>query len=174
MIGFEGMHGAGCAQGVSSSAFDAVVQVPGYAWRMDVALLASPDPVSKALNSMLTGYSFVQHAQMVGRAVCCQFHSLLQRLSNYMLKVQDRLRTADLLITHDALSRILGARRASITEAAGELQKRGMIRYCRGHILVLDRPGLTAIACGCYEQDVATYEGIMAGLSPAPLSAPAS
>jgi hypothetical protein len=165
MIGYEGMHGAGCALGVSNCVFDAVVQMPGYAWRVDAAVLACTIPSSKILHGMLTGYSYVQHAQMAGRAVCCQFHSLLQRLSNYLLKVQDRQRCADLLVTHDALSRILGARRASITEAAGELQKRGLIRYCRGHILVLDRPGLATIACGCYAQDVAAYEGIMAGFS---------
>jgi Crp-like helix-turn-helix domain len=161
MIGFEGMHGAGYALGVPVSAFDAVVKDAGYAWRIETQVLASHALRSQILGGMLTGYAYVQNAHMANRAVCCQFHSLLQRLSNSLLMIQDRLRSDDLLMTHDMLSQLLGARRAGITEAAGELQKQGLIRYYRGHILVLDRPGLAAIACGCYEHDLATYEGIM-------------
>lgn len=101
---------------------------------------------------------------MANRAVCCQFHSLLQRLTNSLLMIRDRLRSDDLLLTHGMLSQLLGVRRAGISEAAGELQKRGLIRYCRGHILVLDRPGLAAIACGCYAHDLATYADIMGSL----------
>ncbi len=174
LIGFEGMHDAGCALGLPTPVSDAIVRVPGHAWRIEAAVLAGHVLVCKTLRNTLTAYSYVQHTAMAGRAVCGQFHSLIQRLCNYLLKLQDRLRSADLLITHDALSRILGARRAGITEAAGTLQKLGLIRYCRGHIVVIDRPGLKAIACDCYAQDVATYEGTMGELSPAPAASEAT
>ncbi len=164
MIGFEGMHGSGGALGIPISAFDAVVKDAGYAWRIQAALLASHTLHSQVLSGMLSGYAYVQKAHMANRAVCCQFHSLLQRLSNCLLMIRDRLRSDDLLITHGMLSQLLGVRRAGITKAAGELQKLGLIRYCRGHIMVLDRPGLAAKACGCYEHDLATYEGIMGSL----------
>lgn len=165
MVGFEGVHGAGCALGVPISAFDAVVKDAGFAWRIDAQVLASLALRYPVLGSMLTGYSYVQNAHMARKAVCCQFHSLLQRLSNCLLMMQDRLRSSDLLLTHDALSQLLGARRAGISEAAGELQKLGLIRYCRGHIMVLDRPGLGAIACGCYKHDLATYADIMGSVA---------
>lgn len=161
MIGFEGMHGSGGALGVPISAFHAVVKEAGYAWRIQAALLASYTLRSPVLSGILSGYAVVQNAHMANRAICCQFHSLLQRLSNCLLMILDRLRSIDLLMTHDMLAQLLGARRAGISEAAGELQKLGLIRYCRGHIMLLDRAGLAAAACGCYAHDLATYEDIM-------------
>ena len=164
MIGFEGMHGSGGAMGVPVTAFDAVVKDTGYAWRIQAALLARHTLRSDVLSGMLTGYAYVQKAHMANRAVCCQFHSLSQRLANSLLMIRDRLRSDDLLLTHGMLSQFLGVRRAGVSKAAGELQKLGLIRYCRGHIMVLDRPGLAATACGCYAHDLATYEDIMGSM----------
>jgi hypothetical protein len=75
---------------------------------------------------------------------------------------QDRLRTPDILITQNALAEVLGERRrASVTVAAGALQERGLIRYTRGHILVLNRNGLIDTTCGCYEQGWDMYSSLM-------------
>ena len=165
MIGFEGMHGSGSALGVPISAFNAVVKEAGYAWRVQAALLASNTLRSPVLSGILNGYAYVQNAHMANRAICCQFHPLVQRLANCLLMILDRLRSLDLMMTHDMLAQLLGARRAGITEAAGELQKLGLISYCRGHIMLLDRLGLAAAACGCYKHDLATYEDIMGSVA---------
>ncbi len=165
MIGFEGMHGFSSALGIPKSAFNAVVEEAGHAWRIQAELLAKYALGSPPLKSILSAYAYVQNAHMANRAICCQFHSLLQRLSNCLLMVMDRLRSIDLMVTHDMLAQLLGARRAGISEAAGELQKLGLISYCRGHIMLLDRPGLAATACGCYKHDLATYEDIMGSVA---------
>ncbi len=161
LIGFEGVLGAGGALGVPTLAFDAVVQGSGQAWRIGVSALARHVAASPVLGDVLTRYLYVQLAQMGGRAVCSRFHSLQQRLARCLLMSEDRLRSPDLLMTHDSLSHILGARRAGVSVAAGVLQTQGLIRYSRGHIVVLDRAGLLASSCACYAQDVATYDKFM-------------
>lgn len=161
LIGFEGALGVGGALGVSTSAFDAVAQGAGLAWRIAAAALMRHVAASPALGDVLTRYLYVQLAQMGGRAVCSRFHSLHQRLARCLLMSEDRLRSPDLLMTHDSLSHILGARRAGVSVAAGVLQTQGLIRYSRGHIVVVDRAGLLASSCACYAQDVATYDKFM-------------
>lgn len=104
----------------------------------------------------------VELSQLGLLVACGRYHSLLQRLSRYLLMSQDRLRAPDILITQGALADVLGERRrASVTIAAGTLQERGLIGYTRGHIRILDRKGLIDSTCACYEQGWGIYECLM-------------
>ena len=162
MIGYEGVFSAGCAQGVSASAFDAVVTSEGQAWRVKAHDLACRGHHSTALNALLSRFWSVKLSQLGLQVACGRYHSLLQRLSRYLLMSQDRLRSPDILITQGGLAEVLGERRrASVTIAAGTLQERGFIRYTRGHILVLDRKGLIDATCACYEQGWGIYQSLM-------------
>ena len=162
MIGYEGVFSAGCAQGESTSAFDAVVTSEGQAWRVKAHDLACHGQRSPALSALLSRFLSVELAQLGLLVACGRYHSLVQRLARYLLMSQDRLRAPDILITQNALAQVLGERRrASVTVAAGALQKRGFIRYTRGHILVLDRNGLLDTTCACYAQGWAMYKNLM-------------
>lgn len=165
-IGFEGMLGASGGLGVSASAFDAVVSGAGQAWRVRLDVWRSQCLVSRSLSLLTTRYLYVELSQMGAMVACGYFHSLEQRLARFLLMSQTRLRAPDIQMTHESLALILGVRRAGVTLAAGGLQDRGVIQYTRGHILVLDRGGLLAASCGCYMQDLATYERVMSGPIP--------
>jgi len=162
MIGYEGVFSAGCAQGVSASAFDATVTSEGRAWRVAAQDLAYQTQRSAALRVFMGRFLSVELAQLGQMVACARYHNLEQRLSRYLLMSQDRLRAPDILITQGALAQVLGERRrASVTVVAGALQERGLIRYTRGHILVQDRDGLLDTACPCYEQGLEMYNSLM-------------
>jgi CRP-like cAMP-binding protein len=88
--------------------------------------------------------------QMAQTAVCNRHHSVDQQLCRWLLLSFDRLTSNELTITQELIANMLGVRREGVTEAAGKLQKAGLIRYNRGHITLLDRPGLEARSCECY------------------------
>ena len=89
--------------------------------------------------------------QMAQSAVCNRHHSVEQRLCRWLLLTLDRAPSRELIMTQELVASILGVRREGITEAAGNLQRAGIISYRRGHIAVLDRPGLESRVCECYE-----------------------
>jgi len=106
-------------------------------------------------------YLYTELGQMGALAACGQFHVLEQRLARLLLMCQDRMRAPDLEVTHESLAHILGVRRASVTLMTGLFQSRGLIQHSRGHMLVVDRPGLLATTCECYARDLAFYEQVM-------------
>jgi len=160
-IGFEGVLGASSALGVSASAFDAVVTGAGQAWRMPLAVLRAQCLQSQYLSVLMVRYLYTELGQMGALAACGQFHVQEQRLARLLLMCQDRMRVADLEVTHESLARVMGVRRASVTLLAGLFQRRHLIHHRRGHMVVLDRAGLQATACSCYAQDLAFYEQVM-------------
>lgn len=97
-------------------------------------------------------------AQQAQAAVCIGFHRIEQRLARWLLMTPDRAHADTFLIAHLFLAHMLGARRVGVTQAAGALQKRGLIRYSRGHVTIADRHGLEGAACGCYRQDRAIWQ----------------
>ena len=103
-------------------------------------------------------YLHVMLVQTARSVACCRFHSLEQRLARWLLAHSDRSWSKDLHVTHGLLASMLGARRAGVTVAAGQLEERGLIEGGRGRIVLRDRPGLMAVACPCYLQDMQTYE----------------
>ena len=103
-----------------------------------------------AMQHLLLRYTQALITQMAQTAVCNRHHSLDQQLCRWLLLSLDRLSGNDLVMTQELIANMLGVRREGVTEAAGRLQAAGMIKYSRGHITVVDRPGLEARTCECY------------------------
>ena len=103
-----------------------------------------------AMQHLLLRYTQALLTQMAQTAVCNRHHSLDQQLCRWLLLSLDRLSGNDLVMTQELIANMLGVRREGVTEAAGRLQAAGMIKYSRGHITVVDRPGLEARTCECY------------------------
>jgi CRP-like cAMP-binding protein len=103
------------------------------------------------LPGLLQRYSHSLLTQITQSAVCIRFHPLDARLARWLLMTHDRMGDDEFQLTQDFLSNMLGVRREGVSMAAGELQKRKLIRYSRGSLTVLDRAGLQAASCACYE-----------------------
>jgi CRP-like cAMP-binding protein len=161
MAGREGMFGISLILGVEASPLYALVQGAGTALRMAAVdfqhlLLGSP-----VLHRRLKRYLYVIMDQMAQSAACTHFHQVESRLARWLLMTQDRADSDSLRLTHEFLATMLGVRRAGITLAALALQSRGLIRYHRGDITVLDREGLIDASCGCYAADRRRYHRVM-------------
>jgi len=157
MVGQEGMLGVHLVLGVAQAPLHAVVQGPGPALRLDAESFRRELDASSALQSGLHRYLYVLMVQMASSASCLRFHLIGQRLARWLLMSQDHARADSFHITHEFLAYMLGVRRVGVTVAAGLLQKSGLIRYHRGTLEVLDRPGLEAAACSCYAADQSAY-----------------
>jgi len=161
LIGNEGMFGIPLALGVDASPVRAMVLGAGSALRMDGALFCRELGRSQALQREIDRYVFVRLSQLARAAACSRFHVVEARLARWLLMTQDRAHANTFHVTQEFLALMLGVRRVGITKAASSLQERGLIRYHRGNITVLDRRGLKAAACGCYEADRKSYAGIL-------------
>jgi len=157
MIGREGMLGAQLVLGVNTTPLHALVQGPGSAWRIDAARFRRETGRNKALDRILKRYIQVLMSQLATSAACTRFHKVGPRLARWLLMSQDRAHSPTFHLTQEFLAYMLGVRRVGITAAAGGLQQRGLIRYQRGSISVLNRRGLEAAACGCYAADRRSY-----------------
>ena len=151
MVGNEGMVGLGVFLGVDASMNRAVVQGVGSAMKMKATSLRKECKDGGNFSRLLQRYSHSVLAQVTQSAVCNQFHSIDARLARWLLMTHDRMGNDEFQLTQEFLSHMLGVRREGVSIAAGDLQKRKLIRYTRGHLKVLDRPGLEATSCGCYE-----------------------
>jgi CRP-like cAMP-binding protein len=157
MVGREGMVGSQLVLGVATSPLRALVQGPGASWRIGVAPFKRELVQSTALQRLLDRYVYVLMAQTVSSAGCLRFHLIGPRLARWLLMTQDRAHDDTFHVTHEFLAFMLGVRRVGVTEAAGDLQRRGLISYHRGDMTVLDRAGLEAAACSCYASDRQVY-----------------
>ena len=110
---------------------------------------------------LLLRYTQALITQMVQTAACNRHHSLDQQLCRWLLLSLDRLSGNDLVMTQELIANMLGVRREGVTEAALSLQRAGLIRYQRGHITVLDRPGLERRTCECYAVVRKEYERLL-------------
>lgn len=150
MVGIEGMVGLSHFMGFETSACSAVVLSAGYAFKLPARILMHEFERTPAVTRLLLCYTQSLITQVMQSAGCNRLHSIEQQLCRCLLASLDRLPGDDLAITHEHISKMIGVRREGITEAAGKLQRLGMIRYSRGHITVVDRPGLEDHACECY------------------------
>ncbi|QOC22059.1 Crp/Fnr family transcriptional regulator [Wenzhouxiangella sp. AB-CW3] len=157
MIGFEGMLGATLALGMKRHPMPAIVQGSGLALEIPAAAFRRQLTATPALERLVHGYLFVLVEQLSQTAACNAFHEVAARLARWLLMMEDRARGQPLVLTHLFLSDMLGVRRSAVTIAAGRLQAQQLIRYTRGHIQVLSRPGLEAVACQCYPAGLAAY-----------------
>ncbi|MEO7431059.1 MAG: Crp/Fnr family transcriptional regulator [Dokdonella sp.] len=153
MIGREGMLGAHVSLGIDIEPIRAIVQGVGVAWRVRAADFRNQLAGSDALRRAMNRYLYAMFLVMANAAGCVRFHQLGPRLARWFLMSQDRARADHFQVTHEFLAYMLGVRRVGVTDAAGELQRRGLVTYHRGRVKVLDRVGLEAAACSCYATD---------------------
>jgi CRP-like cAMP-binding protein len=150
MVGNEGMFGLCVVLGSISTPLEAVVQLPGDALRMRADVLRREFKKCGQLQDLLLRYTQAFIIQVAQNAACNRAHSVNGRLVRWLLMCQDRAHSTELELTQEFIATMLGIRRAGVTEAAGQLQTDGLIKYHRGHINILDRKGLEAISCECY------------------------
>lgn len=150
VVGNEGMVGLALFMGGQTSASSARVLVAGGAVRLPAGLLAQAFESVGPLRALLLRHAQSLITQITLLAACNRHHPIEQQFCRWLLCVLDRLPSDDLVMTHELVAHTLGVRRESITEVAVRLQRAGVIRYRRGHILVLDRAGLEHRACECY------------------------
>jgi CRP-like cAMP-binding protein len=127
-----------------------VVQGAGTAWRMKADVLRKEFDRCGPLHKLLLHYLHTLIVQLSQSSACNQFHTTRQRLCRWLLTSQDLSGSSELRATQEFLSQMLGVNRGSANQAAGSLQKAGLIRYRRGRISILDRSGLETAACECY------------------------
>ena len=149
-VGNEGMVGISLFMGGDTTSSSAVVQTAGQAFRLERRILKREFERGALLQKLLLRYTQALMTQMSQTAACNRHHSVEQQLCRWLLLTLDRMPTNDLIITQELVAGMLGVRREGITEAAGNLQRAGLINYRRGHISVIDRTGLEKNVCECY------------------------
>lgn len=150
IVGREGVVGIALFMGGESTPSRALVQGAGNAWRLPGQLLKDEFHRHTELQYLLLRYTQALITQMAQTAVCNRHHSIDQQLCRWLLLSLDRLSDNRVMMTQELIANMLGVRREGVTEAAGKLQKAGLIEYIRGQITVVDRPGLEARSCECY------------------------
>jgi CRP-like cAMP-binding protein len=151
VVGNEGIVGVSMFMGGETTTSRAVVQSAGHAYQLKGQLLKDAFFRAGPMQRLLLRYTQSLLTQMAQTAVCNRHHTVDQQLCRWLLLSLDRLPSNQLTMTQELIANMLGVRREGVTEAAGKLQRAGLIRYSRGHITVLDRPGLEARVCECYQ-----------------------
>lgn len=149
-IGSEGVLGVALLLGAELSPGRVFCQVEGTAWRMTAADFRACAREHAAFGRVMHRYTHALMVQMAQGTACNRAHAVEQRCARWLLQTHDRVRGDEFDLTQEFLAQMLGERRATVNQVAGSLQQRGLIRYSRGHIQVLDRDGLEAASCRCY------------------------
>ncbi|MGA8278059.1 MAG: Crp/Fnr family transcriptional regulator [Rhodanobacteraceae bacterium] len=157
MIGNEGLCGYGLALDSTVASLRALTQGAGAAWRMQGPLFRRCLRDTPTLRTLVNRYVYVHLSQFARTAACARFHVIERRLARWLLMTADRAHADSFYVTQEFLAFMLGVRRVGVTTAAGVLQSRGLIRYGRGNVAILDRGRLEAAACACYRSDLETY-----------------
>jgi len=161
VVGNEGLVGISLFMGGESTPSRAVVQSAGQGFRLQAQLMKDEFNRAGPVLHLLLRYTQALITQMSQTAVCNRHHSLDQQLCRWLLLSLDRLRTNELTMTQELIANMLGVRREGVTEAALRLQEAGLISYARGHIKVLDRPGLEKRTCECYAVVKREYDRLL-------------
>jgi CRP-like cAMP-binding protein len=160
-IGYEGMVGLPVFLGTNQSPAKSFWQVAGRAFRLDAAFLEkekrSGSPLAAGLGLYTQGF-FAQIAQSV---TCNRLHNLQQRCARWLLMSHDRVEGDDFPLKQEFLARMLGVRRAGISEVAGRLQRKRLIKYSRGWMRIIDRAGLERLSCECYQTVAREYRRLL-------------
>jgi len=151
VVGNEGILGISLFMGGNTTPSRAIVQGAGQAYRLKAVLLKDEFNRYGPTMHLLLRYTQALITQMAQTAVCNRHHSVDQQLCRWLLLCLDRLSSNEISMTQELIANMLGVRREGVTEAAGKLQDAGLIRYQRGRITVVDRPGLEARCCECYK-----------------------
>ncbi len=160
VVGNEGLVGISLFMGSESTPSRAVVQSAGKGFRMQPRVLQEEFKRAPVIHLLLR-YTAALMTQMAQTAVCNRHHSLDQQLCRWLLLSLDRLQVSELVMTQELIANMLGVRREGVTEGALKLQKAKLITYARGHITVLDRPGLEKRSCECYSVVKNEYDRLL-------------
>ena len=161
VVGNEGVVGIALFMGGESTPSRAVVQSAGQCLRFKAQAIKQEFEHAGPAMHLLLRYTQALITQMAQTAVCNRHHSLDQQLCRWLLLSLDRLQGSELVMTQELIANMLGVRREGVNEAAHKLQKMGLIRYSRGRITVLDRPGLEQRSCECYAAVRKEYDRLL-------------
>jgi len=150
LVGPEGVVGVAAFLGGNNTPFRSVVQSAGTGLRLPAKALQEEFEKDPGVRRVLLRYIQSLITNLAQSGACNRHHSIEQQLSRWLLTSMDRLDTDELNMTQELIANMLGVRREGVTEAAGRLQRDGMIHYKRGHIKVLDRARLESSSCECY------------------------
>lgn len=161
LTGNEGVVGIALFLGGDTTPNQAVVQIGGTAVRLAAGTALEEFKRGGAFQQVLLRYTQALITQISQTAICNRLHPVEQRFCRWLLLSHDRVKSDQLEMTQELIASMLGGRRESVTVAAGRLQDAGLIRYTRGHITILDRKGLEATVCECYEVVKAEYRRLL-------------
>jgi CRP-like cAMP-binding protein len=160
-IGCEGMVGMPVFLGGQKASVEIFVQVPGEGLHLHANALRGHLENEPSLTQSLLRYTQALLTQVAQCSACNVYHPVEARCARWLLQTHDRVKGDEFPLTQEFLSLMLGVRRATVTEVAGALQERGLIRYRRGVITIVDREGLEAAACDCYELISKEYDRLL-------------
>lgn len=149
-VGNEGVLGISLFMGGNTTPSLATVQTAGHGYRLKVRLMMEEFDRAGPMMRLMLRYTQALITQMSQTAVCNRHHTVEQQLCRWLMLTLDRLPSNEMTMTQELIASMLGVRREGITEAAGDLQRAGLISYRRGHITVIDRTGLESHSCECY------------------------
>jgi CRP-like cAMP-binding protein len=165
VVGNEGVIGIALFMGGETTLNRAVVQSAGVGYRLKAEVIKAEFNLSAPVMHLLLRYTQALITQMAQTAVCNRHHSVDQQLCRWLLMSLDRLQGDDLVMTQELIANMLGVRREGVTQAALKLQHAGLISYARGHVKVLDRPGLQRRSCECYTAVKTEYARLLPRLT---------
>lgn len=160
-IGYEGMVGLPVFLGTNQAPARAFWQIAGTAFRLDGAFLQNEKRRGGALGAVLGTYTQGFFAQIAQSVTCNRLHSLEQRCARWLLMTHDRVPSDDFPLKQEFLAKMLGVRRTGISEVAGGLQRKGLIKYSRGWMSISDRRGLERLSCECYQVVAREYRRLL-------------
>jgi CRP-like cAMP-binding protein len=158
MVGSEGMCGYTLMLGSNVAPLRALTQGAGAAWCMKATTFRRHLETMPELRQLLDRYVYVLLRQLAQTAACTRFHVVERRLARWLLMTQDRAHADSFDVTQEFLAFMLGVRRSGVTNAAGILQSRRLIRYKRGNMTILNRDRLEDASCTCYQSDLDSYK----------------
>jgi CRP-like cAMP-binding protein len=162
-VGNEGLVGIPLIMGGETTLSRSIVQTGGQGYRLKQSILVQEFNRGGAMMRLLLRYTQALITQMSLTAACNRRHTLEQQLCRWFLLTLDRMPGNELIMTQELIASMLGVRREGVTEAAGKLQRAGIINYRRGHITVLEREGLNSRACECYEVVKKEFDRLLPG-----------
>jgi CRP-like cAMP-binding protein len=161
VVGNEGCVGVCIFMGGHSTLSRTVVQSAGMGYRIKASAILEEFNKAGPVMHLFLRYTQALITQMTQTAVCNRHHTLDQQFCRWLLLSLDRLGSNELVMTQELIANMLGVRREGVTEAALKVQKAGLIKYARGHITILDRPGLEKRTCECYQVVKTEYERLL-------------
>ncbi len=161
VIGREGLAGIAGLLGLPQMPHSVLMQGAGSGLRIRTAVIRDEFLKGGALMELVHQFLYLQLVQTSQSALCNRLHPVDARIARWLLTASDRMGTATLGLTQEFLAQMLGSRRSTVTVAAGNLQRQGLIDYSRGRVQILDRPGLEAVSCECYGIIRSAYQRVL-------------